>query len=105
MGFEHLLLEAPRGAMSRCRILLYRLLGLHAGQRNRIEGGGRIRRCAQIEIGSYNAFTQGCWLWPTASDPGDTAIRIRIGNGNYFNRNVMIRSEERRVGKECRSRW
>src|ERR1043166_2309932 len=35
---------------------------------------------------------------------------IRIGNGTYLNRGTEIvaaaqRSEERRVGKECRSRW
>jgi len=42
----------------------------------------------QIEIGSYNAFSQGSWLWPEDTDYDE--IRIRIGNGNYFNRNVMI---------------
>ena len=53
-----------------------------------MEGGGRCRRLSQIEIGNYNAFTQGCWLWPV-DEPFD-GIRIRIGNGNYFNRNLMI---------------
>lgn len=53
-----------------------------------MEGGGRVRRCSQISIGSYNAFTQGFWLWPVDADYD--GIRIRIGNGNYFNRNVMI---------------
>ncbi|MFL6212860.1 MAG: DapH/DapD/GlmU-related protein [Blastocatellia bacterium] len=56
--------------------------------RNRIEGGGRCRRLRQIEIGNYNAFTQGCWLWPEDTDCDD--VRIRIGDGNYFNRNLMI---------------
>jgi acetyltransferase-like isoleucine patch superfamily enzyme len=74
--------------MSRCRLLLYRLLGMRMGNRNRMEGGGRIRRCSQIAIGDNNAFTQGCWLWP--EDTEFSGIRIRIGNSNYFNRNVMI---------------
>lgn len=88
MTFEALLLRIPRGAMSRVRLMMYRLLGMRLGERNRIEGGGRVRRCSQISIGDHNAFTQGCWLWPEDTD--SSAIRIRIGNGNYFNRNVMI---------------
>lgn len=47
-----------------------------------------MRRCAQIEIGDLNAFTQGCWLWP--EDLPREGVRIRIGNRNYFNRNLMI---------------
>ena len=58
------------------------------GVGNRMEGKGRARRCKQIVIGDYNAFTEGCWLWPDDSDHG--GVRIRIGNSNYFNRNVMI---------------
>ena len=58
------------------------------GSRNRMEGGGRCRRLRQIQIGDYNSFTQGCWLWP--NDEDYNGIRIRIGNGNYFNRNLMI---------------
>jgi acetyltransferase-like isoleucine patch superfamily enzyme len=87
---EQLLLDAPRGAMSRLRLFGYRLLGLRMGRRNRMEGGGRVRRCPQIEIGSLNAFSQGCWLWPMATAGDYTSVRIRIGDGNYFNRNVMI---------------
>jgi maltose O-acetyltransferase len=67
---------------------MYRLLGMKQGHHNRMEGGGRCRRLSQIEIGSYNAFTQGCWLWPVDED--FDGIRIKIGNGNYFNRNLMI---------------
>src|SRR4051812_4043951 len=85
---EPFLIRVPRGLTSRIRLFVYRMLGMRQGKRNRIESGGRCRRLSQIEIGSYNAFTQGCWLWPADTD-GD-AIRIRIGNGNYFNRNVMI---------------
>ena len=85
--FEPLLLTAPRGLMSRFRIFFYRLLGLKAGRRNRMEAV-RCRRLSQIEIGEYNSFTSGCQLWPLESDYDD--IRIRIGNKNYFNRNVMI---------------
>ena len=85
---EPLILRVPRGAASRLRLLMYRLLGMKMGMRNRMEGGGRVRRCSQIELGSYNAFTQGAWLWP--NDVDYDGIRIRIGNRNYFNRNVMI---------------
>jgi maltose O-acetyltransferase len=84
----YLLLTASRGAASRLRLMVYRLLGMKMGQHNRMEGGGRVRRCPQIKIGSYNAFTQGAWLWPEDVDYEGT--RIRIGNRNYFNRNLMI---------------
>jgi maltose O-acetyltransferase len=63
---------------------------MRLGKRNRMEGGGRVRRCAQIAIGDCNAFTQGYWLWPEDTD--FAGIRIRIGNSNYFNRNLMIDS-------------
>jgi acetyltransferase-like isoleucine patch superfamily enzyme len=85
---EPLLLRIPRGLTSRIRLQFYRALGMRIGRRNRMEGGGRVRRCTQIAIGDYNAFTQGCWLWP--EDTEFAGIRIRIGNWNYFNRNVMI---------------
>jgi acetyltransferase-like isoleucine patch superfamily enzyme len=85
---EALLMRIPRGAISRLRVFFYRLLGMKIGRRNRMEGGGRCRRLRQIEIGSYNSFTQGCWLWPLDED--FEGVRIKIGSGNYFNRNVMI---------------
>ena len=87
-SFEPLVLRMPRGAVSRIRLWFYRALGMQQGTKNRMEGGGRVRRCTQITIGSYNAFTQGCWLWPEDTD--HRGVRIRIGNGNYFNRNFMI---------------
>ena len=86
--FEPLLLRVPRGLASRIRLLVYRALGMRMGVRNRMEGGGRCRRLRQIQIGDFNAFTQGCWLWPEDTD--HVGIRIRIGNRNYFNRNVML---------------
>jgi maltose O-acetyltransferase len=88
MLIEPLLLRIPRGAMSRLRLSVYRVLGMRQGKKNRMEGGGRVRRCSQIAIGDNNAFTQGCWLWPEDTD--FAGIRIRIGNSNYFNRNLMI---------------
>ena len=86
--FEPLFLRIPRGAMSRLRLAVYRALGMRQGKMNRMEGGGRVRRCSQIALGDNNAFTQGCWLWP--EDTEFAGIRIRIGSSNYFNRNVMI---------------
>lgn len=87
---EHLFFQAPRGFASRVRLLAYRLLGMRMGHRNRMEGGGRVRHCNQISLGSLNAFTQGCWLWPTKATRDDNELRIRIGDRNYFNRNLMI---------------
>lgn len=87
-SLEPLFLRVPRGAMSRIRLMCYRLLGMKMGRHNRMEGNGRVRRCSQIRMGSYNAFTQGAWLWPNDIDFG--SVRIEIGNYNYFNRNVMI---------------
>ena len=88
MALEVWLLRIPRGLVSRVRLLAYRAMGMRIGVRNRMEGGGRCRRLTQIEIGDFNAFTQGCWLWPEDTDCGH--VRIRIGNRNYFNRNLMI---------------
>ena len=31
--------------------------------------------------------------------------KVDLTKGNPGLKNVMVRSEERRVGKECRSRW
>ena len=88
MNIEPLLIRIPRGLASRVRLFVYRMLGMKQGVRNRMESGGRCRRLNQIEIGSDNAFTQGCWLWP--NDEDFDGIRIRIGSGNYFNRSLMI---------------
>jgi acetyltransferase-like isoleucine patch superfamily enzyme len=84
---QYTLQVAPRGAMSRMRLASYRVLGLRAGKRNRLEAV-RCRRCEQIVIGDHNSFTQGCWLWPI--DAPHDGVRIRIGSGNYFNRDVML---------------
>ena len=83
-----LLLRVTRGLASRVRLAVYRGLGMKQGRRNRMEGGGRVRRCSQVSIGSFNAFTQGAWLWPL--DVDHDGVRIVIGDRNYFNRNVMI---------------
>lgn len=88
MRLEPLFLRMPRGLVSRFRLLAYRFFGMKQGAANRIEGGGRVRRCSQISIGSYNAFTQGAWLWP--NDVDFDGVRIRVGSRNYFNRNFMV---------------
>lgn len=87
LPLEHYLLTAPRGAMSRIRMVLYRALGLHAGRGNRLERV-RCRRLSQIQLGDLNALSEGCWLWP--ENTPSTIPRILIGNRNYFNRDVMI---------------
>src|SRR3712207_9522046 len=45
----------------------------------------------------YNAFTEDLFYWD------NEVIALKIWN-NYF-MDWILRSEERRVGKECRSRW
>ncbi len=84
---EPFITRVPYGIMSRFRVLLFKLLGMKLGSKNRFESG-RIRRVSQIEMGSLNHFTQGWFLWPedTPSQKG----RIIIGTNNYFNRNLMI---------------
>jgi acetyltransferase-like isoleucine patch superfamily enzyme len=84
---EPLFIRVPHGLMSRIRMWFFKRLGLKAGTRNRLERI-RCRRLSKITIGEYNAFTEGCCLWPADADFG--GVRIRIGNRNYFNRGVMI---------------
>jgi acetyltransferase-like isoleucine patch superfamily enzyme len=88
MNVEQLLLRVSRGGASRVRLFFYGMLGMKMGRRNRMEGKGRCRRLTQIQIGEFNSFTQGCWLWPV--DAPFDGIRISIGSHNYFNRNLMI---------------
>jgi acetyltransferase-like isoleucine patch superfamily enzyme len=60
----------------------------HAHGRAQSDRGGRCPRLGQIEIGNLNVFPQGCWLWPEDTDYD--GVRGRIGNRNYFNRNLML---------------
>jgi acetyltransferase-like isoleucine patch superfamily enzyme len=87
LSLEAYFLKSSRGLLSRFRLLFYRLFGLKAGRRNRMEAV-RCRRLRQIQIGDFNSLVEGCWLWPI--DANYDGIRIRIGNRNFFNRNVMI---------------
>ena len=48
----------------------------------------RIRYPHTISLGSGNAITAGCWLFP--SFPNEKQIRIRIGDNNFFNRDCMV---------------
>ena len=43
----------------------------------------------------------GNW-WEMFQDPQLNALELQV---NVSNQNLKARSEERRVGKECRSRW
>lgn len=88
MNLEQLLFRVPHGVTSRFRIILYRLLGMKIGRGNRMEGKGRCRRLTQIQIGDFNAFTQGFWLSPV--DAPFSGTRIKIGNYNYANRDLTI---------------
>ena len=68
-------------------MLLFRLFGMQIGHKNRFELG-RVRRCRNVRIGDWNAFSVGYFIWPVDADGID--VRIVIGDRNYFNRNLMI---------------
>ena len=87
MNIEPLFLRIPYGFVSRFRVLLFSMLGMTLGKRNRFEAG-RARRVSQIKMGDLNHFSEGWFLWPEDTDSVEK--RIVIGNNNYFNRNVMI---------------
>src|SRR5262245_14268981 len=87
MRIEPWLLTKPYGFVSRFRVLLFRMLGMKLGKRNRFEAG-RARRVNQIAMGDLNHFSEGYFLWP--EDTPHNGKRIVIGTNNYFNRNVMI---------------
>ena len=87
MNIESIFLRIPYGIVSRLRVLLFKILGMKMGLKNRFEAG-RTRRVSQIELGDLNHFTEGWFLWP--EDTPFNGKRIVIGDNNYFNRNVMI---------------
>src|SRR5580700_1062422 len=84
---ETLVFRQYYGLLSRCRVAFYRWFGMKIGSGCRLESI-RARRPGQIELGTGNALTEGCWLWPIDDDYD--GIRIRVGDGNYFNRDCMI---------------
>lgn len=86
---ESLLFRIPISLFSRLKCVVYKAIGMKMGEKNRFESG-KIRRAAQIEIGSNNTFSSIYKLWPEDSASKD--IRISIGSFNYFNKNVMIDS-------------
>lgn len=87
MSIEPLFLRIPYGLMSRFRVLLFRMLGMQMGSRNRFEAG-RARRVNLIKMGNLNHFTEGWFLWP--EDLPSNEKKIVIGNNNYFNKSLMI---------------
>jgi acetyltransferase-like isoleucine patch superfamily enzyme len=84
---ETLVFRQYYSLLSRCRAAFYRWFGMKIGSGCRLESI-RARRPRQIELGRENALTERCWLWPIDADYD--GIRIRVGNGNYFNRDCMI---------------
>src|ERR1044072_10058341 len=56
------------------------------------------RRVFAIGIGAFGVLSLACALAPTI----ETLIAARALQGAA---GALVRSEERRVGKECRSRW
>jgi len=87
IDIEALLFRIPQGMQSRCRIRMFRALGMTIGPACRFERV-RVRRLRQIVVGSANALSKGCWLFPIDEDHSGT--RIRIGDYNFFNRDCML---------------
>ena len=59
-------------------------------------GGEQVRSARQVESGARrDGFLKDLGKQNGADHPGDGAKRV----------DATLRSEERRVGKECRSRW
>src|ERR1043166_7342283 len=75
----------------------------------RVNWSGQVRENAGRSIGQDGPTTGGSReLRPVHRNRGTRADRLRaIGDvaGGYGENAIGARSEERRVGKECRSRW
>src|ERR1035438_4715083 len=111
---------AWNGLVSFFRLLMPRALGLRTGRGVRAGGGiewplGNVRN---IELGDNVSLGKRGWFYlPLNNRLARIAIGPGTSVGNDFvitaNNSVQIgrdcllsyRSEERRVGKECRSRW
>ena len=67
-----------------------------------IDGAGKTTLCDQLEsyAGRFGSVIR-------VREPGGTRVSeaIRSFLLTPENRDIVLRSEERRVGKECRSRW
>lgn len=85
---ERILFEIPIGLKSRCKIILYRSMGMKIGFKNRFEKG-KCRQFKNIEIGNNNAFFGGGYmLWPIKNNSNE--IKIKIKDNCLFNRNIYL---------------
>ena len=57
-----------------------------------------------IVVTDYGAATTGSF-YTDDEKPGKVRAVVRTGDGDRYELTTDLRSEERRVGKECRSRW
>src|SRR5207249_7399310 len=62
----------------------------------------RSKRDWSSDVCSSDLFLSGLPPGPVISEFGEIKVQTRIEGGSIW---VARRSEERRVGKECRSRW
>src|SRR5207248_7534649 len=73
--------------------------------------GGQLSVTSEVGRGSEFSFTLRVPVeTPTAAPPAGSAVslggrRLLVVDDNETNRRILRRSEERRVGKEWRSRW
>ena len=75
-----------------------------------LEGGVgthcRMGWSAGLAVVVLSSGVGGCWACPAlAFDHADGADALEAGSGAGSPLDETTRSEERRVGKECRSRW
>ena len=54
------------------------------------------------ELGSFKALLDKDFIYLNLSEEGASYYRYHLLN---HQKTLLLRSEERRVGKECRSRW
>src|SRR3989449_10763013 len=81
------------------------LLGQYVQHRVQANGTACNRCTREIKLGMVKAVARGR-LGLTGANRSDTwgKLGIKVCNG-YYSPLLDLRSEERRVGKECRSRW
>ena len=74
---------------------------LEQGDSDFVETGGQEYEI----INSENSVTEAVAVAPIVGGKADYSKTIVLTAGTQNKVNPVLRSEERRVGKECRSRW
>src|SRR3712207_9420011 len=112
---EHVLVQAPTGSGKTLAAFLYGIDRLHA------EAGKGLRLLYVSPLKALNYDIERNLRGPLAGLRSDLRVAVRTGDTPQKERaallrdppdilittpeSLFLRSEERRVGKECRSRW